>query len=77
MHTVEYEEGFNRLDIKAGKLVDSICFTDVDGDAYGHLGGNGGRSYVESAPRGEVLIGFTGRAGKYLDALEPVWGDAN
>jgi len=60
------------IGFRSGAWMDAITIHTNKGIT--HVGGHGGNEHpIQHVPHGYHLVGFHGRAGQYVDQLQPVW----
>jgi hypothetical protein len=64
--------GIERIEAKTGIRVDRLILTSSDGQSLGGGGDRGNRTLLWERAANEVVLGFSGRAGSELDALQAV-----
>ena len=78
--TLEHGEYVTEIRVRARKVVQCLTFVTSMGRQLGPCGGKGilfwdscGAEMVVKAPKGSMLIGITGRGGKFLDSIGFHW----
>jgi hypothetical protein len=64
--------GIERIEAKTGTRVDRLTLSCSDGLSLGGGGERGNRTLLWERAANEVVLGFSGRAGSELDALQAV-----